>query len=116
MAEIIQRVRPDIILINEIDHDARQIAAALFRDELKVGRNGAAGINYPQFFAAPSNTGVSSGFDLDGDGRVSGAKDAFGFGYFEGQYGMAILSRYTIQEPRSFQDQLWIDLPYWPSK
>lgn len=111
VVEIIQRVRPDIILINEIDHDARQIAAELFRDALKVGRQGAAGVNYPHLFAAPSNTGVSSGFDLDGDGRVSGPKDAFGFGYFEGQYGMAILSRHPIQTPRTFQDQLWIDMP-----
>ena len=111
VAEIIQRVRPDIVLINEIDHDARQIAAALFRDELKVGREGAAGINYPHLFTAPSNTGVSSGYDLDGDGRVSGPKDAFGFGYFEGQYGMAILSLHPIQPPRTFQDQLWIDMP-----
>ena len=111
VVEIIQRVRPDVILINEIDHDARQIAAALFRDELKVGREGAAGINYPHLFNAPSNTGVSSGYDLDGDGRVSGPKDAFGFGYFEGQYGMAILSQHPIAPPRTFQDQLWIDMP-----
>lgn len=111
VAEIIQRVRPDIILINEIDHDARQIAANLFRDALKVGRNGAVGINYPHLFAATSNTGVSSGYDLDGDGRVAGPKDAFGFGYFEGQYGMAILSLHPIAEPRTFQDQLWIDMP-----
>ena len=111
VVEIIQRVRPDIILINEIDHDARQISANLFRDALKVGREGAAGINYPHLFAAPSNTGVSSGYDLDGDGRVSGPKDAFGFGYFEGQYGMSILSLHPIAAPRTFQDQLWIDMP-----
>lgn len=111
VVEIIQRVRPDIILINEIDHDARQISAQLFRDALKAGRGGATGINYPHLFTAPSNTGVSSGYDLDGDGRVSGPKDAFGFGYFEGQYGMAILSQHPIAPPRTFQDQLWADMP-----
>ena len=111
VVEIIQRVRPDIILINEIDHDARQIAAQLFRDALKTGRQGAAGISYPHLFSAPSNTGVSSGYDLDKDGRVFGPKDAFGFGYFEGQYGMALLSLHPIVRPRTFQDQRWADMP-----
>ena len=110
VVEIIQRVRPDIILINEIDHDARQIAAQLFRDALKVGRQGGVGINYPHLFTATSNTGVSSGFDLDKDGRVFGPKDAFGFGYFEGQYGMALLSLHPIEQPRTFQDQRWADM------
>ncbi len=111
VVEIIQRVRPDIILINEIDHDARQIAAQLFRDALTTGRQGAAGMNYPHLFSAPSNTGVSSGYDLDKDGRVFGPKDAFGFGYFEGQYGMALLSLHPIVQPRTFQDLRWADMP-----
>lgn len=113
VAEIIQRVRPDVILINEIDHDRRGVAAALFRDFLKEGRGGAAGIYYPHLFTAPVNTGVASGFDLDGDGRMDGPRDAFGFGWFEGQYGMAVLSRPPLDEGaiRTFQRQLWAAMP-----
>lgn len=113
IAEIIQRVRPDVILLNEIDHDARAIAATLFRDYLTEGQGGAEGLDYPYLFTAPVNTGVSSGFDLDGDGRKTGPRDAFGFGYFEGQYGMAILSRLPLDPAgvRSFQRQLWAEMP-----
>ncbi|MEX2519530.1 MAG: endonuclease/exonuclease/phosphatase family protein [Paracoccaceae bacterium] len=113
VAEIIQRVRADVILLNELDHDERAIAATLFRDHLIEGRGGAEGIDYPHIFTAPVNTGVPSGFDLDGDGRRGGPRDAFGFGYFEGQYGMAILSRLPLDPAgvRSFQRQLWADMP-----
>ncbi|MEM7546364.1 MAG: endonuclease/exonuclease/phosphatase family protein [Pseudomonadota bacterium] len=113
VAEIIQLVRPDIILINELDSDPDGIAATLFRDRLATGTNDAEGIAYPHVFTAPSNTGIASGHDLDGDGRQSGPKDAFGFGYFEGQYGMAILSRFPIDESavRTFQRLLWADMP-----
>lgn len=113
VAEIVQRVAPDVILINEIDWDSRQIAAEMFRAELAKGRGDAEGIDYPHMFVAPSNTGVASGFDLDGDGRQSGPNDAFGFGYFEGQYGMAIYSRLPFDEPeiRTFQKLLWADMP-----
>lgn len=113
VAEIIQRVRPDVILINEIDHDRRGLSATLFRDLLKTGRGGAEGIDYPHLFTAPSNTGVASGFDLDGDGRQSGPADAFGFGFFEGQYGMAILSRLPIDDAaiRTFQSLRWAEMP-----
>lgn len=112
-AEVIQLVRPDVILINELDHDRRGVAARLFRDYLAEGRGGAQGIDYPHLFTAPVNTGVASGFDLDGDGRVYGARDAFGYGWFEGQYGMAILSRLPLDEgaARTFQLLKWAEMP-----
>jgi hypothetical protein len=50
----------------------------------------------PYAYVAPSNTGIPSGFDLNNDGKVGGGDDALGFGAFEGQYGMAILSRCPI--------------------
>ena len=113
VAEIIQRVRPDMLLVNEIDWDVRGVSVALFQEALRIGRGGAEGIDYPHTFAAPVNTGVASGFDLDGDGRQSGPRDAFGFGYFEGQYGMAIYSRHPFDEAaiRTFQRLLWADMP-----
>ena len=51
--------------------------------------------------------------DLDSDGAVLGPQDAFGYGQFEGQYGMALLSRYPILEGgvRTFQKLLWSAVP-----
>lgn len=112
VAETIQRVRPDVVLVNEFDYDPR--AARLFRENyLEVGQRGARPITYRHAFIAPSNTGVPSGFDLDNNGTVGGGNDAFGFGEFAGQYGMLVLSRHPIhtREVRTFQRFRWADMP-----
>ena len=114
VAEIIQRVRPDIILLNEFDFDPAALVA--FQQLLQKGQDTVAAgsadpITFPHSFTAPMNTGEPSGFDLNGDGVIGGAGDAYGFGYFPGQYGMAVLSRYPIVESRSFQSFLWADMP-----
>ncbi len=114
VAEIIQRTRPDVLLINEFDYDAGGVAAELFQDNyLSVSQNGAQPVDYDYSFVAPSNTGIPSGFDLNNNGSVGGADDAFGFGFFPGQYGMAVYSRYPIDEAsiRTFQHFLWKDMP-----
>jgi hypothetical protein len=114
VAEVIQRVRPDVLLINEFDFDAAGQAARLFQDNyLSVGHNGARPIHYRHRFVAPSNTGIPSGFDLDNNGVVGGPNDAFGFGAYPGQFGMAVYSRYPIlrHRVRTFQRFLWRDMP-----
>lgn len=114
VAEIIQRARPDVLLLNEFDYDERGEAVRLFqRNYLKRGQNGARGIRYPHVYLAPSNTGLPSGYDLDNDGSIGGPGDAQGFGYFPGQYGMVLLSRYPISRKgvRTFQHFLWKDMP-----
>ncbi|MGB0098702.1 MAG: endonuclease/exonuclease/phosphatase family protein [Nocardioides sp.] len=114
VAEIIQRTRPDVLLINEFDYVPEGEAIDLFRENyLEVPQQGARPIRYRYAFVAPSNTGVASGHDLDNDGSVGGGNDAFGFGLFEGQYGMAVLSRYPIdtRRIRTFQNFLWKDMP-----
>lgn len=114
IAEIIQRTRPDVLLINEFDFDAAGEAAQLFQDNyLSVSQNGADPINYPYHFVAPSNTGIPSGFDLDNNGSVGGPNDAFGFGFFPGQFGMAVYSMFPIDQGaiRTFQLFLWKDMP-----
>ena len=118
-AEVIQRTRPDVLLLNEFDFDPAAID--LFRDNfLEVSQNGAAPIHYPYAFVAPSNTGIASGFDLNNNGVVvttPGAPgygdDAFGFGAFPGQFGMAVLSKHPIDYPhvRTFQLFRWKDMP-----
>ena len=114
VAEIIQRARPDVLLINEFDFDAAGEGARLFQENyLSVSQNGADPIHYGYRYVAPSNTGIPSGFDLDNNGAVGGPNDAFGFGFFEGQFGMAVYSRYPIDYDniRTFQKFLWKDMP-----
>jgi Endonuclease/Exonuclease/phosphatase family len=114
VAEIIQRVRPDILLVNEFDYVEGGEAVDLFRDNyLAVAHNGTEPIDYPYYFIAPSNTGVASGYDLDNDGTVGGPNDAFGFGEYEGQYGMLVLSRFPIitEDVRTFQNVPWSAMP-----
>lgn len=114
IAEVIQRTSPDVLLLNEFDYDDEQRAADLFRSNyLRVSQNGADPINYPYVYVAPSNTGIPSGLDLNNDGTVGGADDALGFGFFEGQYGMVVYSKFPIDEEnvRTFQNFLWKDMP-----
>ncbi len=121
IAETIQRVRPDVLLVNEFDYVPAGVAVNLFHDNyLQVGQNGAAPITYPYRLAFPSNTGIASGFDLNNDGQVvttPGAPgygdDALGFGAFPGQFAFAVYSRYPIQAKgvRTFQTFLWQDMP-----
>jgi hypothetical protein len=119
VAEIIQRTRPDVLLINEFDYDDQggtndSLAAQLFQNNyLSVSQNGADPIEYPYRFVAPSNTGVPSGRDFNKDGTVGGPDDAFGFGFFVGQYGMAVYSMFPIdyEEARTFRMFLWKDMP-----
>ncbi|MCA1655835.1 MAG: endonuclease/exonuclease/phosphatase family protein, partial [Pseudonocardiaceae bacterium] len=114
VAEVIQRNRPDVLLINEFDYVPDNRAADLFRDNyLERGQNGAQPIDYPYAFTAPSNTGVPTGFDLNRDGRTGTGDDAHGFGLFEGQFGMLVLSKYPIDTAavRTFQNFRWADMP-----
>jgi hypothetical protein len=112
IAEIVQRTRPQVLLINEFDF--APAALGLFQDNyLSVSQNAAAPIFYPYRFIAPSNTGIPSGFDLDNNGSVGGPNDALGFGFFPGQFGMAVYSQHPIvqSQVRTFQNFLWKDMP-----
>ena len=125
VAEIIQRVRPDVLLVNEFDFDDQgrrgtSRSAELFQDNyLSESQNGARPIGYRYRFTAPSNTGIPSGFDLDNNGQVVTApgpgygNDSFGFGEFPGQFGMTVYSKHPILERgvRTFQKFLWKDMP-----
>ena len=114
VAEVIQLNNPDVILLNEFDHDEDGAGIDLFRTKyLEVAQNGKSPVFYPYAFTAPVNTGVPSGHDLDQDGATDGPGDAWGFGEFPGQYGMVILSRHPIlaQQARTFQNLRWADMP-----
>ena len=123
VAETIQRYRPDVLLINEFDYWGTnpQRPVDLFRDNyLEVSQNGAAPIEYPYSFIAPSNTGIRSGKDYDNDGNsnwpvqtIGYGNDAFGFGEFPGKFGMVVYSKYPIDvaAARTFQLFRWTDMP-----
>lgn len=114
VAEIVQRVRPDVLLLNEFDYDAAGLAAQRFQTHyLAVSQNGFTPIAYPHQYHGPVNTGVPSGLDFNNDGRTNGADDAYGYGAFPGQYGMLVLSRYPIRaaDARTFRNFLWRDMP-----
>lgn len=114
VAEVVQRNRPDVLLLNEFDHVPGGAAVDAFRQNyLEVGQRGADPIHYPHAYTAPVNTGVPSGMDLDNDGSTGGPGDAHGFGEFPGQYGMVVLSKHPIDVDgvRTFQEFRWADMP-----
>ncbi|MCA9148871.1 MAG: endonuclease/exonuclease/phosphatase family protein, partial [Planctomycetales bacterium] len=113
---------------NEFNYDENGTAADLFQDNfLSVGQNvsrhpdgPATPIQYPYRYLAPSNTGITSGFDLDNNGTYDDSpgdggygNDSFGYGEFPGRYGMLLLSKYPIatEDVRTFQKFLWRDMP-----
>lgn len=133
LARIIQELRPDIILLNEIAYDYTRVDA---RYEYPEGQNGqrfadtflavsqAEGLEPIRYTAimGPVNTGLHSGHDLDNDGRndrnLKGgayARDCLGYGEFPGQYGMALLIREGAGEmgtPRTFRQLAWASAPF----
>jgi hypothetical protein len=114
IAAIIQRTRPDVLLINEFDFDPAALAD-FQTNYLSVAHGDAAPIFYPYTYIAPSNTGIYSGFDYDNSGAAGDfvPNDAYGFGFFPGQFGMAVLSMYPIDyaSVRTFQLFKWKDMP-----
>jgi len=114
IAEIVQRVRPDVLLINEFDYDPSGFAPEMFRNGyLNIGQNGAAPIYYPYVYVAPVNTGVATGHDLNNNGTSDDLGDLIGYGLFEGQYGMVLYSVYPIEcgAVRTFRSFRWKDMP-----
>ena len=129
IAEIIQRNAPDILLVNEFDYDAQtdgqgRTVVELFHDNfLAVSQNGVPALDYPWSFTAPSNTGVLPEpvrYDFDNangivttPGTDAYGGDCFGFGWFPGQYGMVVYSKFPIipAAVRTFRNFLWKNVP-----
>ncbi len=113
LARVLNTVRPDIVLLAEFDYDPSVDAAGLLHaNYLASSETNADPIAYPHHYRPPVNTGVDSGLDLDRNGETGDPADAWGFGFFPGQYGMLVLSRFPIdkEQVRTFQALLWKDL------
>ncbi len=127
-AEIIQRIRPDVLVLQEIDHDYDAVARG--EDLSLTARQfieryldqGEDAYTFAHVFAAPCNTGILAGEDFDNDGHIATSSDlhtrtyggdCFGYGEYPGQYSMAVLSNLPLDtaQVRTFQQFLWRDLP-----
>jgi Endonuclease/Exonuclease/phosphatase family len=108
VVRVLQVLDADVILLTAVDYDRGGVALGLLADRLR-----AKGLDYPYRFALRPNTGMQTGFDVDGNGRLGDARDAQGFGLFSGNGGMAVLSRLPLDEGavRDFSGFLWRDLP-----
>ncbi len=100
---ILKAADADVVLLQSVDYDLENHALSRL----------ASAANYPYFFAFRPNSGMPSGFDLDGDGRLGEPEDAFGYGLFSGQGGMALLSRFEIDKhnAHAHNSLLWRNLP-----
>lgn len=122
IAHIIQLVRPDVLLLNEFDYiaDPERGIKAFIRNYLNKAQGAAEPIDYPYFYYGTVNTGQPSGYDLDNDGNATDVgADAWAFGFYPGQYGMVLLSKYPIDsaKARTFQQFKWRDMPgFMPTK
>jgi hypothetical protein len=132
-AEVIQRINPDILLLNEFDYDAAGQGIQLFQQNyLGISQNGLSPVSYdyvynvPPVAGSPTQSAMNTGiqpedelvepqydFDFNNDGSTDGPDDAFGFGQYPGRYGFVILSKRPLRNwnARTFQTFLWRDMP-----
>ncbi len=108
LVRVLVALNADVLLLTALDYDRGGVGMGLLADRLA-----AAGAPYPHRFALRPNTGLQTGFDIDGNGRIGDPRDAQGFGLFSGQGGMAVLSRLPVDTAlaRDFSAFLWRDLP-----
>lgn len=127
VAAVIRAVQPDVLLLNEVDYSAEisntaflnkafsnaELFEELYLDQEQPDRLGNPAWPMPGVYSAAVNTGVSSGLDLNANGQLNDPEDAWGFGRFPGQYGMAVLTRFEIDHAQvhSLQTLPWSALP-----
>lgn len=108
VVRVLAALDADVILLTSVDYDRGGVALQMLADRLA-----AAGAPYPHRFAQRPNTGMQTGFDVDGSGESGDPRDAQGWGLFSGQGGMAVLSRLPVDADavQDFSAFLWRDLP-----
>jgi len=115
IAEIIQRINPDVILLNEFDYtdDKGKTLQYFLTNYLAVSQQNQPPVNFPYYYQSSVNTGVKTPIDLNSDGKIENPVDTYGFGYFPGHFGMVLLSKYPInqEEIKTFQYFKWRDMP-----
>ncbi|WP_300059190.1 endonuclease/exonuclease/phosphatase family protein [uncultured Roseobacter sp.] len=106
--DVIAEAQPDVLLLQGFDYDLTGEALAAYIAALRDY-----GLDYAYSFSARPNTGMPTGLDMDGNGKLGEPRDAQSYGRFSGQGGMAILSRHPIDigAVKDFTELLWRDLP-----
>ncbi|MDF2153368.1 endonuclease/exonuclease/phosphatase family protein [Vibrio sp. CAU 1672] len=125
VAAIIQKNRPDVLMMAEYNNDGtgedKTALEGFQQNYLSIaqsldGAGGAANlepIEYPFAETYSTNTGLLSEFDLDNNGTAGQMPgDAWGFGFYHGQYAFALMSKYEIdsKNTRTFQEFKWKDM------
>ncbi|MEL6914507.1 MAG: endonuclease/exonuclease/phosphatase family protein [Pseudomonadota bacterium] len=95
-------VDADVWVLQGVDYDLGEEALSRF----------AAEAGYPHSFAKAPNSGLRSGTDLDGDGRAGRPRDSQSFGWFSGQGGMAVLSRFPLSLRADRSELIWSEIPW----
>lgn len=108
VSEALVALAPDAVILLDIDHDRDGLALAALARRLEEG-----GHAMPVRLSPRPNSGLATGFDLDGDGRRGTPDDAQGWGPFAGAGGIALLSRLPLVQGslRDHSAGLWRDLP-----
>lgn len=96
----------DVLVLGGVDFDYALAGMHALRDRLAD-----AGLPYPHIAAASPVSGRPSGVDVDDDGRLGEPEDAMGYGWFRGDSGLVVFSRYPLGEIEDFSTLLWADLP-----
>lgn len=125
VAAIIQKNRPHVLFMAEFNNDGTgddKSALKGFQDNyLSIAQSlqGAGGeadlepIKYSYSESFATNTGLNSSLDLDNNGTAGQMPgDAWGFGFYHGQYAFALMSQYEIdtENTRTFQEFKWKDM------
>ena len=107
-AQVLAHLQPDIVLLSGLPHDHD---LHLFRAFQRLLAD--KGLDLPFLHAARGNSGLATGLDLNGDGRIGTADDAQGFGAYPGEDSMLLLSRFPVDlaQSRDFSPYRWADLP-----
>ena len=102
VVKVVRHIAPDVLVLADIDYDLENIALGALADKIS---------GFPHRYASLSNKGRQSGYDLNDDGRFGRPEDAWGYGEFLGQGGMAVLSKLPLGEVTDFSSILWTSLP-----
>lgn len=111
VAAIIQQIRPDVLLLNEFDWFELDSVLLFITNYLDKPQFDNEAISYAHALSGAVNTGMESGLDLNNNNVLREPADAWGYGHFPGQYGMAVFSRFPLKLERAFRFFKWSDMP-----
>lgn len=99
IADSISEADADVVVLTNMD--AEQGAVDAFKDQyLNNEADDRTDIDYQYSYLAVGSKGLQSGADLNADGVIGSAEDAWGQGAFEEQGSVVVLSKYPVDEEK----------------